>query len=238
MKKLAVFVVLGLASTVAFADITGWANQTDRDWVYVQSPVGSGGTWAGMFTFTITSGNLPDGSGAFDQFQAFCIDLSEYVSQSCPYEIVDLSQVPTPEIDPWQPMGADRANLVRELYARSYNELFDGDHDTRDRQAFQLAIWEIIYELDDQDQPGFGDVRSGEFWAFGLSSGVANVANGWLGELTGFGPYANLIGLESQDQFPNAGQDFVTLISVPVPGAVLLGLLGLGLVWRNGRRTS
>ena len=230
---LSIAIVICLVST-ASAGFVATGGQMTRDQIHVYSPVGSYETYTGMFNFNISSGSLPNGA---TQYYAFCIDLSEYLANPDMYNIAPLEDLPTPEDQPWQPMGADRANLLRELFGRHYASLFDGADDARDQQAFQLCVWEIIYEVDTNGDPNFADVEAGDFRATGLATGVGATANSFLNTLTGSGPYANLLGLESTNQNPGYGQDFVTII--PLPGAAVLGILGIGIAgWMKRRINS
>ena len=83
-----------------------------------------------------------------DPYYAFCVDLFEYIDNDSgtQYNLVDPSTIPLPPKDGIQPMGVAKANLLRELYGERYNSLFDGTNDVTDRQAFQLAVWEVVYE--------------------------------------------------------------------------------------------
>ena len=47
-----------------------------------------------------------------------------------------------------QRMGAAKAGRLQHFYGAYQSQLFDGNQDAIDQQAFQLAVWEILYEGD------------------------------------------------------------------------------------------
>ena len=189
----------------------------------------------GLSSLTLTNVNLtgPDslpsdsylvGDGSY---LAFCLDLANgFPYASALYSAVSLDSAPVPGAppNPGTPMGADKAEYIADLLnSNSYTTAADA-------AAMQIAIWEIIYDTV-QTNPSTWNVSdsSGNFYldtttnAYGESTiaGLANTLLSGLSQATSFSAYTAL-----SDGSKNA-QDFVL---VPVPAAVILGILGLGVV--------
>ncbi len=166
----------------------------------------------------------------------FCIELQEPAPTS-----TYTYQVMMPE-DAYnsvtgQTLGTTRANYVRELWAKYYDNSWgtSGAHTAGQNaaaEAFAAAIWEIVYEDLPASPLGWdisvdGTLGSGGFRAEELDTTTANT---WLHSLVGSGPKADLRIFVNQGQ-----QDY--LVAVPEPATVLL--LGLGglLSLMGGRRS-
>lgn len=136
-----------------------------------------------------------------------------------------------------QTLGTTKANYIRELWAKYYDNSWagSGPHTIQQNaaaEAFAAAIWEIVYEdlpatplgwdVSTDGTPGIRGFRAED-----LDAGTANK---WLHNLTGGGAKADL------RVFVNCGQQDY-LVAVPEPATVLL--LGLGglLSLMAGRRT-
>jgi hypothetical protein len=95
--------------------------------------------------------------------------------------------------------------------------------------AFQLAIWEILYE----GSPSAVDTGTGFKVSVGPSS--VGIANGWLGSLAGWENGQNYaVDFYQKDGTP-PGQDLVLFRRVPVPepgsfALMLVGVAGAGLL--------
>ncbi len=89
--------------------------------------------------------------------------------------------------------------------------------------AFQLAIWEILY-----DTSGSWSLGSGNFQALlpNTNSSAFNIANGWLNTLSTNHSMTSSYTLNTY--ISGSYQDQVTFTNVPEPAT--LGLMGLGLM--------
>jgi hypothetical protein len=174
-------------------------------------------------------------SAPFDgTFTTFCLDLVQSISTNnvIPYTLTlqpALDQAP--KAIAGGPMGSFKSLEMKNLYALH----FSGLSTTDDLQAFQLSIWNILYDTDTQVDSG-----SGTFYVIDNVDGTAIAeADAWLGQAflaanTLSGPFQSnvdaLIGdVGVQDQIvpgPTAGS------GVPIPKSALSGgalIAGLGL---------
>ncbi|QOJ13892.1 MAG: PEP-CTERM sorting domain-containing protein [Planctomycetia bacterium] len=183
-------------------------------------------TTAGVFNWQ----TVPGGDTDLGLFQSFCIELGQGVGDGVLFSIVPLGNGPLPGTGTGGPgvngpMGSAKAALIGELWARRHASIFTGTtSQQRDKAAaFQVAIWEIVY--DDGLNLDGGAFREND------SASWVDMAKTWLGELNGDPNYTTpgLVALTH----PNK-QDQVTLIPEPTS----LGLLALGGVgaWMRRRR--
>jgi hypothetical protein len=166
-----------------------------------------------------TLGLLPD---------AFCIEVQTIsVGGTYPYSVRDAFDAPIPD-GPADtnggPMGIPKAEALEELWGRFHDQV----NSNVTAAAFQLAVWEIIFEdLYVQTPPGW-NVLSGKFEArddTGDPHSAIVQANTWLGQINGQGPKVQLYGLTN-----GSAQDFL----VPEPAtACILGLGALSLLRRK-----
>jgi hypothetical protein len=177
-----------------------------------------------------------------NQFHTFCIEILQniYFGETYNYNPVSLQNAPQ-RSGVSEAMGLVKENLIRELWAE-----WSGDLTTATKyEAFQVAIWNILYDTD-------FSVSSGSGWFYlttsqGSAAQTANVmaqANTYLDYLaandpTGSGSLsmANLVALSNlgaQDQIallnpgylpPPPGGDSPQ--PVPAPPTAVLALMGL-----------
>ncbi|MGE5612114.1 MAG: hypothetical protein ACM359_22900 [Bacillota bacterium] len=186
---------------------------------------------AGMFNWTRSSTIDANNDWAYDpkagsEFQAFCIELPQTVSLNTSYvfEVKDLKDAPLTAA-----MGATKANYLRELWAT----YFDADQfklDAKNAAAFQVAVWEIVYENLGQGL----NASAGSYQFSSATAGVINQANTWLGALTGL-PTADLDNLRALVSTSRQDQVFLTnapIPSVPLPVSAWAGMVlfaGMGI---------
>jgi hypothetical protein len=183
---------------------------------------GVGGVLAGVYNFDISGGSgiTVPGISSYTQLPewGFCIEMQYSTTSYKPYTIKSLQDAPLTGGPLGGPMGATKADAIAELFA---NHIADVAGNNTNAAAFQLAVWEIVYENNGSwDVKATGGAADTGFRATGNAAAL-NLANTWLGELDGQGAKATLYAY-SNDTY----QDYV--VQVPVPAAVLLGFLGLG----------
>jgi hypothetical protein len=169
-------------------------------------------TLAGVFNWTAAAGNL---SG---QFKTFCIELTQDVwyGGTFHYDLVPVAEAGNPDEGVFGPgtqgpLGAVRADLLSELFAKHYGQIVDD----RTAAAFQMDVWEIAY--DGSRAPGALDLKSGNF-TVSADTQTDALAQSWLNSLDGSGGRTSLLGLTS----PTA-QDQLTIDIIPEPATWVLG---------------
>ncbi len=201
----------------------------------------AGGNLAGpagvyMFDKSGSTGEGNDWSDGTRTVFGFCMDLNQSTSYNySSYYMIAPEDGP----NPYGPMGSAKANLLRELWANHFDPSWVGNGpftlaQKHNAAAFDASIWEIIYEvpcngMNVSDGSGTFYLRS----ATTDYTSISGIANGWLGSLTGSGPFADLLSLSSPQY-----QDMLTLgpPAVPEPATIaflLTGLFGFVRIRRN-----
>lgn len=148
-----------------------------------------------------------------NSFQTFCADIFQsFPGWSVPNSSYSLVLGSTA-------FGASKATDVNRLFTNWYSTATNEGNST----AFQVALWEIIYE-----STSTYDVGSGTFTATGGNApgAVFATANTMLGSLGSLG--SNYLQV---DVYQSASkQDFTTVTTVPEPEAYALALVGLGVL--------
>jgi len=213
---------------------------------------------------TVPAGTLPYGgeNRLNGRVGSFCIDIWDFSPTTfVSYDVVALNGAPDPQAGP---MGTDRARYLATLLntywdennwssdaSRTFN-LGSGNQMFTANQvaaAVQSAVWEIVDEGNlpnaavDLPVPANWDTlrTSGNKGNFYVSNDtVAKIANVMLQNVRtkGESDFGDYVALTNDDDQNACGgyyyQDYV--VRVPVPGAVLLGFLGLGAAGLRLRR--
>lgn len=165
-------------------------------------------------------GNLDgDANTPVENFTAWCLDIVTYMGNNRNYEVTNdpFALGPNERIL----TGSQIANIGR-LFNTAFNALTLSPSPGTDSAAFQLALWEIVYEL-----PTNGlSLGSGNFTATNSTAAISR-ANDLLAGLGGttVGRAWNLIFLQAT---PHTSQNLVTATPVPLPAAAGLLLAALG----------
>lgn len=173
----------------------------------------------GPFNFVV----LDDGgTGLGPTFRSFCADFFQDVALGENYTFTPVPFADLPDVAG----NATKISKIQELYDRYYPVATDAENGA----AFQLALWEILYD------PNTTDLSSGNFTAIGPGTPSSiGVAQSWLntiGDSSIPDPTQRytLTGLLSR-----TGQDQI-VPTEPVPGpagVVLLAIGAVGLVVRR-----
>ncbi|MFN7022615.1 MAG: MYXO-CTERM sorting domain-containing protein, partial [Phycisphaerales bacterium] len=160
-------------------------------------------------------------TGVSGNFNGFCLELTETIQEpnAYTYKVVPLSVAPDGDGLFTFPLGAAGADLLSELWGRWHGTLDISN--ANDCAAFQIAIWEIVYDAN------LILNNAGDSLIIGAPAPVLTQAQFYLDSLDGTGPRAVLEAFTH----PTA-QDQV----IPTPGALaLLGMGGLAAVRRRRR---
>jgi hypothetical protein len=144
-------------------------------------------------------------------FRTVCIELDQY-TRDATYDVIPVANGPRPGLAlSAGPMGAPKADMVSRLWAAYWDQ---ANLSAADAAAFQVSIWEIVY---DDDLDLFGGAFRANYANLASSPLFVQTANAWLGGMGSLTGSANLVALSSlryQDQ----------LVMVPLPSAALAGI--------------
>lgn len=219
------FVVAGLASTASAAYVTAnFTGVTPGVGVSITDSTNSQSlnTQAGGFNFSRVGGTATD-PYLTGTYVTFCIDIFKTVGGGPTYgwNKTALENAPTPSGNVNYPMGLTKANLLGRLWGAHRNGLSTADQ----FGAFQLAVWEIVFE-----NSNVLNLNSGTFFASGAAS-AEGLANTWLSTLATDPDYGGLYALTGISNEGNPQDQLV-----PTPGSLSLCGLGGLIIARRRRR--
>jgi hypothetical protein len=210
MRKLGVVYCIALVSILIASNALGTTISVVRDASHgtfmdllgpsptvVSDPVSHTKVAGGLFKWDINAGaNESDYVTVTEngniKVLSFCIDLKEYVptdNDSATYEYFvenRIAEAPRPHIsngsDPSEayPMGADKAKAISILWAQHFGEARLGGTNA---DAFQLAIWEILFEPWANRSSWSVSMSQGAFYHESGAPAAATLANTWLTEV-------------------------------------------------------
>jgi hypothetical protein len=188
---------------------------------------------AGVFEWQKVSGDPdeqvvmnPDG----ETFYTFCIEVVEHVrtNTNYTYDLVDPALAPERNRD-LPAMGSAAADLLAQWYGTYYQGVMDSNN-TDQVQAFQIGVWEIVYET-----IAGGSTLDNKNGAFKASAnGATNLAQSWLTSSTWQtdGETLALIAMT------NNGRQDQLVVATPSPVAFVPGALGMMFLASRRRRRA
>jgi len=220
-----ILVVCAFAGAPAVADVLGCVDlkETGTDPALVMTITSSGyngGAYVGIYKINIAA---PGYGMLVGDLDSFCIDLWD---KSTPdyheYQVLPLDEAPDPGAGP---MGSTRASYLAELL----NKEWVAGLTSTERAALQAAVWEVVDEGrgGDVPAPSAFDVTDGTFRVSG-DTAVIEMANDMLDSITDGASFASYLALSDDTLSGVLGQWQDYVVRVPLPAAVLLGMLGLG----------
>ncbi len=253
MKKLSYVLIISLFIAVpSFADLSDsysvkFQGVSPQLGVNIRRGGSYLGTQAGQYQIKLKDGDTEDilgkVSGTSNTYNTFCIDIWDSAPSkqySTKYNLVSLDQSPD-QYGGWGPgpMGTEKAGYLATLLDTYWDldgtvhaQSIGGSSYTAKQAAaaLQVAVWEIVTEnkTDPTDGSFVWDVKKGDYSDRGnfyiKENDVANLANKMLSNLVCTSDFSNYRALTN-----NCFQDFVLRVeaNVPVPAAVILGVLGM-----------
>ncbi|WP_255552387.1 VPLPA-CTERM sorting domain-containing protein [Maritimibacter dapengensis] len=215
-----------LAGSASAAPISLVYNGTDvapgdREIVTFSTAPVSQGTRAYAYGFNMSDVSTPSTLG---DFMAWCLDIGSYLSTSStagrPYTTTDA---------PFSNSFGVTKSRIQSVFDANFASVDTSDG--KQAAAFQVALWNMVYDDD-------ADAGSGTF-AVTADSGVMSLANDYLAEAASFtGDKAyRLTFLESTPgRYEKKYQNLVTIAPVPIPaagGLLIMALGGLGFASRR-----
>ncbi|OAN84293.1 hypothetical protein A8B78_07445 [Jannaschia sp. EhC01] len=178
----------------------------------------TGSYYAGGFNLSADGGTTT--------FVSWCIDIFDNLTNGDSYSV----EATAPQV------SSTEQNWLSELFDDVANPVANAIQSA----AFQLAIWEIVFE--GATAEGDLDVTNGSFAATAANNTVLTTANAFLADLSGKGGLTNFTFLLSenggQDQLTTSGNPSLPPVPLPAGGLLLLGGLGALAIARRKRKAA
>ena len=168
---------------------------------------------------TPSAGALLTSINGATPFESFCIDIWQWLGGN-DYTFHPSAVGVVTNIGTINQTTVDNLNrLYNEAHASIVNDAINS-------AAFQVAVWEIVY-----DTPVGLSLSNGNFFSSGPSA-VTGVAAGWLNNLSSYSAGGYVVSAWTSP----AQQDVILFTAVPEPATYSLVLLALGLMGFHARR--
>lgn len=233
----AAVVLLAAAAGIAQADVVDMHFSRLGQGEHVQLTLGSRtiNSFAGQLIHDVTQTD-PAWGDLLGEQAFFCTDLFQGTSSSTlAYTLTGLTDVPDS-----QPMSAATASAVESLFASADQAQFAADAPDDLAAAFQLALWEVVADYDDELGRSSLDLSNGWFRASAPSNGpLSNSVLARLNTLFDAVDAGESFGGQVHALRSPAAQDQLFAVagipaSVPTPGS--LASFAAGMMLAAGRR--
>lgn len=235
-KAMAFFGCVGIAASIASADTVNLRFDGVAAGRNVKITFGEDqmDVFAGQLRHTFSGGTgIMEGHDGAQI--TFCTDLTQRVDRhGTLYRVEDLTNMPdAPEVEP---MSHDQAILLKRLYAFADGVQLTPEAGNAYAAAFQLMVWEIVWDFAPGELPTTLNLTNGDFSArktngHSLESDVLDAFADLRDGIENVGGLQNLVGLASE-----CAQD--QLFVVPTPGTGVLAAMSLLLAAPRSRRTA
>ena len=193
----------------------------------VYATVDDGATTKHIYSGILALRNEADQSG----LQGFCVQILESTpSGVTQYDVKNIEEVPDA---PPSPMGAARATLIQDLYARHYDAVMSstGSAKALKAAAFGLVIWEIVHQASGGTTASTIlaslNLTAGNTRFDGTSSSILTEASTMLNSLGDGGSFQQFGSGELFGLTNGTYQDFLIVVPGPTGLAALVGIVGL-----------
>ncbi|MCA9428049.1 MAG: PEP-CTERM sorting domain-containing protein, partial [Candidatus Omnitrophica bacterium] len=190
-----------------------------------QFSVGNGS--GGIFRWTVNDNDVTDTGNPFpvtngDTLITFCIELVETIStnQAVIYESIDPSGAPVNN-GIYGPLGYAKKMKMRAWFGNFWQGNSVSDWTSDQARAFQLGLWEIVYE----DYAQIGNINSGVFTRTGGSTSGVSTANNWFATMDD-----NVMRTFFALSAPNTEDSRLKQDQVTVPEPTTVALISAGVV--------
>ncbi len=225
-----------IVATASMISTSALADSVDVD--YVHTGLGrsvslhlDGGTknvFAGQLYHQMSDGTGA-ASGLNGEYITFCTEIVQTVSMNATeFELVALENAPNTG-----PMGATKAQAIRDIFAYANGSQYTSNSDGDNKNfvaAFQIAIWEIVYDYD--GTLGSLDVEKGDLTVTDIHR--SNLSDGIVDHLIDL--FGNVgVGSDMPGLFAVTSASFQDqLVMIPLPAPLAMGALGLAaVIWRR-----
>ena len=221
MRTITCVAALALAAGTAAADTVRLEFDSVGSGRNVRVSLGSStfNCFAGQLVHTFSNGNGA-AAGLSGNIKTFCSDLTQGVtSAGSTYTVTGIQNLPG-----GSPMGAAKTQAIYDMYAYAGGQENGADSDMA--AAFQLAIWEVIYDYSGNASSlslSSGDLKAKSALGLSLSSSILNKASLLFAAIGSNAAQLGLMGFQN-----GSFQDQIAHVQlVPVPMAAMAGLVGL-----------